>query len=77
VGDFDKTRIDALLADLRAHDPEDGPVSSGDLARKHRLDPMIVRRLAESEGLTVVDDGAPESEIDDMISTGPIDVTEP
>lgn len=76
MADFDKERIDALLAELRELDPDD-PDSSpsiGDLARKHQLDPLVVRRIAQAEDVELRNgDGVPE-EVDEEAVTGPIDV---
>lgn len=75
MSEFDKARIDALLADLRRLDPDDDALPRiGELARKHQLDPMIVRRIAESEGFDLPNgDGIPDP-VDETTSTGPIDV---
>lgn len=74
MADFDKERIDALLHELRTWDCADDPLGVADLARRHRLDPMIVRRLAESEKVDLVDgDGVPD-EVDDQADTGPVDL---
>ena len=74
MADFDKERIDALLHDLRRWDRADPPCSIADLARRHRLDPMIVRRIAESEDVDLTNgDGVPTT-VDDEADTGPVDL---
>ncbi len=74
MADFDKARIDALLHELLTWDRTDDPLSVDALARRHRLDPMIVRRIAQSEDIELVDgDGVPDL-VDLEADTGPIDV---
>lgn len=74
MADLDKERIDALLHELRTWDVADSPLSVADLARRHHLDPMIVRRLAESEDVNVVTENGVPDEIDEEAETGPIDL---
>lgn len=74
MADFDKDRIYALLADLRSRDPSGPPVCLADLARRHRLDPMVVRRIAESEDVRLADGHGVPEEVDQDAPTGPIDV---
>jgi hypothetical protein len=75
VSSFDKIRIDALLADLRKLDPDaDDLPRLHELARKHQLDPMVVRRIAESEGFDLKNGDAVPEPVDETASTGPIDV---
>ena len=74
MADFDHERINALLYELREWDPAGAPLDTSDLARRHRLDPMIVRRLAESEGVELHDDDGIPAEVDEEAETGPIDL---
>ena len=69
---IDKSRIDALLRELRALDVGERAPSVHDLARRHRLDPMIVKRIAESEDVDVQDDDGIPEPVDDEADTGPI-----
>lgn len=68
---FDKAQIDALLRELRALDHGDPIPCIGDLARRHRLDPMVVRRIAESEEIDLREDAVPEW-VDEDADTGPV-----
>jgi hypothetical protein len=72
ANDVDKARIDALLRELRALDHGDPPPSVDDLARRHRLDPMIVRRIAESEDVDLRDEPGTPGPVDDDADTGPL-----
>ena len=57
----DKAKIDSLLHELRAWDPdEDPPTGLHELARRFQLDPLVVKRLAQSEGWNLNGDGVPE-----------------
>lgn len=46
-----KSRIGELLASVREWQPGDARPDVSALARRYRLDPLIVRRLLESEGI--------------------------
>jgi hypothetical protein len=70
--DVDKARIDALLHELRALDHGDPAPSVEALARRHRLDPMIVRRIAESEEIDLADEPGTPGLVDDEADTGPV-----
>lgn len=76
MAEFDKQRIDALLADLRSLDPDDPTSfpSVDELARKHQLDPMVVRRIAQAEDIDLKNGDAVPEAVDDEAPTGPIDV---
>lgn len=74
MADFDNERINALLYELREWDRADPPLKTHDLARRHRLDPMIVQRLAESEDVELCDETGVPEEVDEDAPTGPIDV---
>lgn len=71
MADFDKARIDALLRDLRSTAEGETP-SVHELARRHQLDPMIVRRLAQSEQVALSEDDAVPEPVDEEADTGPI-----
>jgi hypothetical protein len=59
-----RAKVDSLVHLLRTC-PEGESVSVDDLARKLQLDPMIVRRIAEEQGLSVQEGaGAPTGETD-------------
>lgn len=48
-----KAKVESLIAEFRAWAP--GEVREGveDLARRFRLDPMIVKRIAQNEGIDI------------------------
>lgn len=72
--EVDRERINALLRELRAGEPGDIAPSVHDLARRHQLDPMVVRRIAESEDVDLEDGDAVPEAVDEEAPTGPIDV---
>lgn len=77
MADFHKDQIDALLRELRDWDPSGDPLNLDELARRHQLDPMIVRRIAESEEVDLKNgDGVPDNIDEDVdtedIDTGPV-----
>lgn len=72
--DVDRARIDALLHELRGVVPGEPFPTVEDLARRHALDPMIVKRIAEAEGFLLNNGDAVPSAIDPEADTGPVDV---
>ena len=46
-----KAKIDSLLYELRGHDAGEPMPSAEALAKRFHLDPMLVRRIAQSEGI--------------------------
>ena len=54
-----RARIDSLLFEVRRF-PERGPWRVHELGRRYCLDPMIVRGVLVSEGVTIVADRASE-----------------
>lgn len=69
-----KARIDSLVFALRARD-RDELVPVEELARRYQLDPLLVHRLAQEEGLPVAELAPPDS-ADPRSPTGVIDVEE-
>lgn len=70
-----KAKIDSLLYELRTwDDAEDPPCSLQDLARRFQLDPLVVQRIAQSEGWDLDEAGVPEAVSD--TDTEPIDLDE-
>jgi hypothetical protein len=55
-----KGKIDSLLYALRAWDPGEPPESVDDLAKRFQLDPLVVQRICEAEGLSWPD-GVPDA----------------
>jgi hypothetical protein len=75
----ERARIDSLLYRLRAWVRGDTPVDAAELAQKYHLDPMIVKRLAETEGVQIADGGAQDDRNDpdtDTRATQTIDIEE-
>lgn len=70
----DKAKIDSLLYELRSWSPNEAPpMSLAELAQKFQLDPLVVKRVAQSEGWEVNGDAVPEEvSVED---TRPIDIT--
>jgi len=66
-------KIGALLHELRSWEPEDDRASVDDLARRHGLDPFVVRRIAASEGHDLRDDGGELATVDPNASTLDLD----
>lgn len=71
----DRAKIDSLLHELRSWDPDaDPPEGLDELALRFQLDPLVVKRLAQSEGWNLNGDGVPEEILND--DTAPIDINE-
>ena len=70
-----KARIDSLVFQLRQRS-RDVPVPVDDLARRYQLDPLMVRRLAQAEGLPVPELDGARDEADDRSPTGVFDLDE-
>ncbi len=71
----DRAKIDSLLHELRSWDPdEDVPEGLDELAVRFQLDPLVIKRLAQSEGWDLNGDGVPKEV--DPADTTPIDITE-
>lgn len=47
----DKAKLESLIAEIRSWPPGEVRSDAENLARRYRLDPMIVKRVAESEGI--------------------------
>jgi len=54
-----RAKVDSLLYELRSWAPGEQRFSIDELARRFCLDPFVVRRIAETEGLDV-EPGVPE-----------------
>jgi len=74
VADFDKERIDSLLHELLSWDRSGAPLCLSQLARRHRLDPMIVKRIAQAEDIDLSDEDATPELVDPDTDTGPIEL---
>ena len=71
-----RAKVDSLVHELRRCPAEELP-SIDDLARKLQLDPMIVRRIAEEQGVSLRDGhGAVSAEADPNGSTQVMSVDE-
>lgn len=53
-----------MLYALRAGDDAAARTSVAELARRFRLDPLLVRRLAEAEGISLPGDDSPSDPAD-------------
>lgn len=47
----EKAKLESLIAELRSWRPGEQRSDAENLARRYRLDPMIVARVAEAEGI--------------------------
>lgn len=47
----DKAKLESLIAEIRSWPPGEVRSDAENLARRYRLDPMIVKRVAEAEGV--------------------------
>jgi hypothetical protein len=47
----EKAKLESLIAELRSWPPGERRSDAENLARRYRLDPMIVARVAEAEGI--------------------------
>lgn len=66
-----KAKIDSLLRELRSWDPSEPPPKTlSDVASQFQLDPMIVKRVAQSEGWTL--NGDVPYAVDPLADTQPI-----
>ena len=54
-----RAKVDSLLYELRSWEPGEQRHSIEELAKRFRLDPFVVRRIAETEGLDI-ELGVPE-----------------
>jgi hypothetical protein len=68
-----KARIDSLIFAMRGLDPG-ALVPVEELARKYGLDPLVVRRLAQSEGLPVGPEEPDRPPADPRRSTSVLDL---
>ncbi len=62
-----RAKIESLIHEIRSWSPETDGGGLETLARRFQLDPMIVARVAEAEGVTFSDE--PEVEADPNQST--------
>ncbi len=54
-----KAKVDSLLAELRSWPAGELRSDVESLARRFRLDPMIIRRIAQTEGVVLEPETAP------------------